>query len=250
MVKVIVGIEIRREYLALRGTSSSYVFHGGGHMEAITSLKDLDVLFISLGGILCIYLGYRLMVLGTNRPFKLFSDLKGWKARSANLAPGVFFAILGSLVLCSSVITNVISILQKEAFINTYATKLILDELRKKNEEILSSKLEDHVSLKRTGDEISPSTNNLAQTELRELDKVVVMSNELRLRKNPGTNHQIVDSLQKGTVIIVKETRGQWLRVTTDDVADGWVHGNYVKRLEGFGPDGSTETALNLSSDS
>ena len=218
-------------------------------MEAISSLKGFDVLFISLGGILCIYLGYRLMVIGTNRPFKLFSDLKGWRFRVANLVPGVFFAILGSVVLCSSVITNAISILQKEAFINTYATKLILDELRKKNEEILGSKLEDHVSLKRTGNKISASTNNFSQTELRELDKVVVVSNELRLRKNPGTNHQIVDSLQKGTVVIVKETKGQWLRVSTDEVADGWVHGDYVKRLEGFGPDGSTETALNLSSD-
>ena len=144
-------------------------------MEAISTLKGFDVLFISLGGILCIYLGYRLMVIGTNRPFKLFSDLKGWRFRVANLVPGVFFAILGSVVLCSSVITNAISILQKEAFINTYATKLILDELRKKNEEILGSKLEDHVSLKRTGNKISASTNNflyIKQPGFRETERV------------------------------------------------------------------------------
>ena len=101
-------------------------------MEIISSLEMFEVLFISLGGILCIYLGYRLLTIGANQPFDIFSDLKGWRFRTANLAPGVFFAVLGSVVLCSPVITSAISILQKETFINKYATKLILDELVEK----------------------------------------------------------------------------------------------------------------------
>jgi hypothetical protein len=95
-----------------------------------------EVLLISLGGILCIYLGYRLFTIGANQPFDIFSDLKGWRFRIANWAPGVFFTVLGSVVLCSPVITSAMSILQKETFINTYATKMILDELVEKNQKI------------------------------------------------------------------------------------------------------------------
>ncbi|MGD8435873.1 MAG: hypothetical protein PVI73_17260, partial [Syntrophobacterales bacterium] len=92
-------------------------------MEIISSLKILEVLFISLGGILCIYLGYRLFTKGANQPFDIFSDLKGWRFRIANMAPGVFFVVLGSIILCSPVITSAIAIFQKETFINKYATK-------------------------------------------------------------------------------------------------------------------------------
>ena len=96
-------------------------------MEIISSLEMFEVLFIALGGTVCIYLGYRLLTIGANQPFDIFSDLKGWRLRIANLAPGLFFAVLGSIVLCSPVIVSAISILQKETFINKYATKLILD---------------------------------------------------------------------------------------------------------------------------
>ena len=96
---------------------------------------------ISLVGILFIYLGYRLLIKGENQAFTIFSNLKGWKFKAANIAPGILSAIIGSLVLCSPVITNIISILQQERFINTYATKLILDESRKKNDIILNYRL-------------------------------------------------------------------------------------------------------------
>ena len=105
------------------------------------SPNGFETILISLSGIFCLYLGYRIFIMGSDRHFKLFADMKGWKFKIANIAPGIFFAILGSIILCSPVITNVISILQKQSFINTYATKLILDELRKRNEIILSNKL-------------------------------------------------------------------------------------------------------------
>ena len=213
-------------------------------MEVISSLEVFEVLFISLGGILCIYLGYRLLTIGANQPFDIFSDLKGWRFRTANLAPGVFFAVLGSVVLCSPVITSAISILQKETFINKYATKLILDELVEKNKKIRSYQLENDVSLKEARSKISLAPDDSSPTKLKESNKAVVTSQRLRLRKKPGINHQIVGVLHKGDVITVKETRGVWLRISTNEITDGWVHGNYVRRQQGTETADSNETAL------
>lgn len=217
-------------------------------METIVSLKGFDVIFISLGGILCIYLGYRLLIIGTNQPFKIFSDLKGWKFKAANITPGIFFAILGAVVLCSPVVTNIIAVLQTETFINTYATKLILDELRQKNEVILDYRLEKNMALMESGSKVSANAGNFFPTKLEESNKAVVISNVLRLRKEPGTHYQIIGSLRKGDIIRVKETRGLWLRVATDEFADGFVHGRYVKRFKGSRTTDSAESALLLSS--
>ena len=213
-------------------------------MEVISSLEVFEVLFISLGGILCIYLGYRLLTIGANQPFDIFSDLKGWRFRTANLAPGVFFAVLGSVVLCSPVITSALSILQKETFINKYATKLILDELVEKNKKMRSYQLENDVSLKEVRSKLSTAPVDSSPTKLKESNKAVVTSQRLRLRKKPGINHQIVGVLYKGDVITVKETRGVWLRISTNEITDGWVHGNYVRRQEGTETADSNETAL------
>ena len=213
-------------------------------MEIISSLEVFEVLFISLGGMLCIYLGYRLLTIGANQPFDIFSDLKGWRFRTANLAPGVFFAVLGSVVLCSPVITSAISILQKETFINKYATKLILDELVEKNKKIRSYQLENDVSRQEARSKFSPAPADSFPTKLKESNKAVVTSQRLRLRKKPGINHQIVGVLHKGDVITVKETRGVWLRISTNEITDGWVHGNYVRRQEGTETADSNETAL------
>ena len=217
-------------------------------MGVISSLEVFEVLFISLGGILCIYLGYRLLTIGANQPFDIFSDLKGWRFRTANLAPGVFFAVLGSVVLCSPVITSAISILQKETFINKYATKLILDELVEKNKKIRSYQLENDVSLKEARSKLSSAPDDSSPTKLKESNKAVVTSKRLRLRKKPGINHQIVGVLHKGDVITVKETRGVWLRISTNENADGWVHGNYVRRQQGTETAELNKTALLLSS--
>jgi uncharacterized protein YgiM (DUF1202 family) len=217
-------------------------------MEIISSLKMFEVLFISLGGMLCIYLGYRLLTIGANQPFDIFSDLKGWRFRTANLAPGLFFAVLGSIVLCSPVITSAIAILQKETFINKYATKLILDELVEKNKKMRSYQLENDVSLKEARSKLSPAPDDSSPTKLGESNKAVVTSQRLRLRKKPGTSHQIIGVLHKGDVITVKETRGVWLRISTNEITDGWVHGNYVRRQQGTETAALNETALLLSS--
>ena len=217
-------------------------------MEIISSLEMFEVLFISLGGILCIYLGYRLLTIGANQPFDIFSDLKGWRFRTANLAPGLFFAVLGSVVLCSPVIVSAISILQKETFINKYATKLILDELVEKNKKMRRYQLEKDVSVKEARSKISPAPDDASPPKFRKSNKAVVTSKQLHLRKKPGTGHQIIGVLHKGDVITVKETRGAWLRISTIEDADGWVHGNYVRRQQGTETAELNETALLVSS--
>ena len=217
-------------------------------METISSLKMFEVLFIALGGMLCIYLGYRLLTIGANQPFDIFSDLKGWRFRIANVAPGIFFAVLGSVVLCSPVITSAIAIFQKETFINKYATKLILDELVEKNKKMRSYQLENDVPLKEVRSKLSVAPDVSSPTKLEESTKAIVTSHRLRLRKKPGLHHQIIGVLHEGDVITVKETRGAWLRISTDEKADGWVHGNYVRRQRGTETAKLNENALLLSS--
>ncbi len=219
-------------------------------MQIISSLKMFEVLLISLGGILCIYLGYRLFTIGANQPFDIFSDLKGWRFRIANLAPGVFFTVLGSVVLCSPVITSAMSILQKETFINRYATKMILDELVEKNQKIRNCELENDVIPKEEISKFSPAPDDSSLKKFRESNKGVVTSHRLRLRKKPGFNHQRIGVLFQGEVITVKETRGAWLRISTNEITDGWVYGNYVRRQLGSETAALNENALLLSSTS
>jgi uncharacterized protein YgiM (DUF1202 family) len=125
---------------------------------------------------------------------------------------------------------------------------LILDELVEKNKKIRSYQLENDVSLKEARSKLSPAPDDSSPTKLKESNKAVVTSQRLRLRKKPGINHQIVGVLRRGEVITVKETRGVWLRISTNENADGWVHGNYVRRQQGTETAESNETALLLSS--
>jgi hypothetical protein len=194
--------------------------------------NGLETVFVGLGGIFCLYLGYRIFIKGTDRQFKLFSDLKGWKFKVANTAPGIFFAILGSIILCSPVIVNVISIMQKQSFINTYATKLILDELRSRNEIILASKLNEKVYVSDSRTASASSADKLTPKNPKPAHKAIVTGKKLRLRAKPGKYYRIIGSLNKGEIVTIKDTKGSWFRVSTAEFEDGWVHGGYVRALE------------------
>ena len=188
--------------------------------------------FIPLGGMLCIYLGYRIFTVGTNQPFRVFANLTGWKLMATIIAPAIFLSILGSLIICSPVIPNIVLIFQNEKFINSYATKLILEELQKKNEIILSQRFNDNQKAAEHTAQDYPEKSDFAPRTLEEPKKAIVTCNVLRIRKHPGTHHQVIGFLRKGHIIIVKEERGLWLRVSTDDYTDGWVHSHYVRRQE------------------
>ena len=79
-------------------------------------------------------------------------------------------------------------------------------------------------------DQDYPGKSDFAPRTLEEPEKAIVTCNVLRIRKHPGTHHQVIGFLRKGHNIIVKEKRGLWLRVSTDDYTDGWVHSRHVKR--------------------
>lgn len=194
--------------------------------------NGLETVFISLGGIFCLYLGYRIFIKGTDRQFYLFSDLEGWKFKVANTAPGIFFAILGSIILCSPVIVNVILIMQNQTFVNSYATKLILDELRSKNEIILASKLNEKVSVSDSSIAGASSADRLTPKNPKPANKAIVTGNVLRLRAKPGTYYRIIGSLNKGDIVTIKDTKGSWFRVSTAEFGNGWVHREYVRTLK------------------
>lgn len=194
--------------------------------------NGLETVFISLGGIFCLYLGYRIFIKGTDRQFYLFSDLEGWKFKVANTVPGIFFAILGSIILCSPVIVNVISIMQKQSFINSYATKLILDEIRSRNEIILANKFNEKVYVSDSLTASASSADKLTAKNPKPTNKAIVTGNELRLRAKPGTYYRIIGSLNKGDIVTIKDTEGSWFRVSTAEFEDGWVHREYVRALK------------------
>lgn len=210
--------------------------------------NGLATVFVSLGGIFCLYLGYRTFIKGTDRQFNLFSDLKGWKFKVANTAPGIFLAILGSIILCSPVIANVISILQKQSFINAYATKLILDELRSRNKIILASKLNEKVYVADSLTANASPVDKLTPRNPKAADKAIVTANELRLRAKPGTFYRIIGSLNKGDIVTIKDTKGSWFRVSTAEFEDAWVHRGYVKALESISGKEQRKSSLVLNS--
>jgi hypothetical protein len=194
--------------------------------------NGLETVFISLGGIFCLYLGYRIFIKGTDRQFYLFSDLEGWKFKVANTAPGIFFAILGSIILCAPVIVNVILIMQNQTFVNSYATKLILEELRSKNDIILASRLNEKVSVSDSLTASASSTYQLTPKNPKAANKAIVTGNVLRLRAKPGTYHRVIGSLNKGDIVTIQDTRGSWFRVSTAAFEDGWVHKEYIRALK------------------
>ena len=193
--------------------------------------NGFETVFVCLGGIFCLYLGYRIFIQGTDRQFYLFSDLEGWKFKVANTAPGIFFAILGAIILCSPVIVNVISVMQKKSFINTYATKLILDELRSRNEIILASKLNEKVYVSDPLSASAASADKLTPTNPNPANKAIVTGRKLRLRAKPGKYYRIIGSLNKGDIVTIKDTKDTWIRVSTAEFEDGWVHSRYVRTL-------------------
>jgi hypothetical protein len=210
--------------------------------------NGFETILISLGGTFCLYLGYRVFITGAEQQFKLFSDLKGWKLKIANTAPGIFFAILGSIIICSPVIVDVISIIQKESFMNTYATKLILDELHKRNEIILANRLNESRYVVDYSAQRSANVDIFPSRKFESIEKATVTATVLLLRKKPGTYQGVIGSLKKGDIVTIKDKRGSWYRVSTDEFQDGWIHGDYARPLQSLGALEEGKSSLFLSS--
>lgn len=60
---------------------------------------------------------------------------------------------------------------------------------------------------------------------------VIVDVSILRLRNGPGTDYAILENLALGTLLKLNGSEGEWLKVTTMEGKNGWVHGEYVKHV-------------------
>ncbi|MGI9569700.1 MAG: SH3 domain-containing protein, partial [Desulfobulbia bacterium] len=143
---------------------------------------------------------------------------------------------------------NVMSIMQKQSFINTYATKLILDELRSRNEIILASKLNEKVYVSDPSTASASSVDKLTPKNPKPANKAIVTGKKLRLRAKPGKYYRIIGSLNKGDIVTIKDTKGSWFRVSTAAFEDGWVHRGYVRALESVSGKEQRKSSLVLNS--
>lgn len=82
-----------------------------------------------------------------------------------------------------------------------------------------------------TVDEVAEEEPEQAENVVQPRPKywVAVDVDVLRLRSGPGTDHEIINRLQYGTVLTVLREDQEWLCVKTADGQIGWVHGDYVK---------------------
>ena len=82
-----------------------------------------------------------------------------------------------------------------------------------------------------TVDEVAEEEPEQAENVVQPRTKywVAVDVDVLRLRSGPGTDHEVINRLQNGTVLTVLREDQEWLCVKTADGQIGWVHGNYVK---------------------
>ncbi len=55
-------------------------------------------------------------------------------------------------------------------------------------------------------------------------NSVIVTTTKANLRSGPGTNNPIVDKIDYGTVLWVKDISNEWYRVETRDSLAGWLH--------------------------
>lgn len=76
----------------------------------------------------------------------------------------------------------------------------------------------------------APAPGNDSTADI--LRTVAVNVDILRLRSGPGTDHDILDRLARGTVLSVTGNQNEWLKVITPDNKNGWVHGDYVVNVE------------------
>jgi len=201
-------------------------------MEIVSSFSWLEDIVIALGGVFCIYLGYRLFALGASQTFKLFSHLKGWKSKIASLAPGSFLIVAGLTIFLSLVTTRVVTIIQHESVRQAYTTKLILDELRKMKDTSLNKEVREDTTSVKASEKLSSSRSHFSPNSLTGTSKAIVIPKRLNIRKAPGANYPVVGTLRQGDTILIGKARGAWLQVLTAGNTPAWVHGDYVNLLK------------------
>ena len=59
-------------------------------------------------------------------------------------------------------------------------------------------------------------------------NSVIVMATKANLRSGPGTDNPIVDQIDYGTVLRVRDISNEWYRVEARDTMAGWLHGQLI----------------------
>jgi N-acetylmuramoyl-L-alanine amidase len=74
------------------------------------------------------------------------------------------------------------------------------------------------------------SKDNDSEPIVQRAEKMESTADGLRIRKGPGTNFQVIGSVNKGDVLQYKEKSEGWIRISFKQV-DGWVHSDYLKGI-------------------
>ncbi len=67
-------------------------------------------------------------------------------------------------------------------------------------------------------------------------EHILVLPNELFLRKGPGTNYKAIDVLNKGEIYPVLNETDKWIKIKTKET-EGWVSSSYVELTQGVNRD-------------
>jgi SH3-like domain-containing protein len=59
---------------------------------------------------------------------------------------------------------------------------------------------------------------------VRKMDSVIVIKDKCNVRSGPGTNHDIVFTVERGVPFKVLDRKGNWIRIQHADGDKGWIH--------------------------
>lgn len=99
------------------------------------------------------------------------------------------------------------------------------DQNGQNREDVRDSDLNDRSESDNTPERDEPESRPI-------IEYVAVDVNILHLREEPSTDDEILERLPLGTVLAVTGEEDEWLRVKIPGGKNGWVHGDYVIRLE------------------
>ena len=61
-----------------------------------------------------------------------------------------------------------------------------------------------------------------------DVESVIVVKDKVNVRSGPGTNHDVVFTVEKGVPFRVLGRRGDWIEIQHADGDKGWIHKNLV----------------------
>jgi hypothetical protein len=94
---------------------------GGQHLNKLRSVQKIGAI---LGGIYCLYLGHDLLLKGVTGEFDFSFGFQGAKGRLASVSPGLFFVLIGAIII-------IFVVRAKETYKTSDETETFSDGMRK-----------------------------------------------------------------------------------------------------------------------